>query len=371
MRAFRLQSATVIAATLVAATALAAQNEGFRVSNLISDVPGLAPRTSGRVINPWGLAEDQDNDVFYVAENGTGLITAHAGANGAILRSITVPAPASSTNLSTPTGLVFNRGSGFVISNTSTNKPKHGRSVLLFVTEDGTIGGWNSSVVSTSAVIVIDNSGAEAVYKGAALAKSTNFGTCLYAANFHAGIIEQYDTNFALVGMFYDPAVPSGFAPFGIHTIQSKLFVTYAKQAEGMHDDEPGPGNGVVDIFNPDGMLVRTFTSGGTLNSPWGVTLAPTHFGIFGGTLLVGNFGDGTINAFNLITGEFLGQFTDQNGSTISIPGLWSVEPNRNLPQIGFDYTASRLYFTAGIDSEANGLIGTVRPISPNLTPMR
>ncbi len=344
-------------------------NPGYSTNALISDVAGVARRTDARVKNSWGLAFEPG--LFFVAENATGLITIHNPDGSALRTSIRVPTPPGSTNASAaPTGIAINPDRGFLIS--LTNGQRRARSVLLFATEDGTIGGWNSSVSRTNGIIAVDNSASGAVYKSLAVAETTN-GTFLFAANFRAGMIEKYDTNFALVQSFTDSSLTSSnFTPFGLKLIQQKLFVTFALAQPGRHDDQAGAGNGFVDIFNPDtGALVRSFAAQGALNSPWGLAFAPTHFGRFSGNLLVGNFGDGRINAYNIITGEFLGPLTTRAGDDLIISGLWSLDFGRE-PLFGrFDFEAVSLFFTAGINGEADGLIGNLRAIQPFLTPVR
>ena len=195
-----------------------------------------------------------------------------------------------------------------------------------------------------------------AVYKGLALV-STPAGKFLYATNFRFGAVEVFDSNFHLVNSFTDPTVPAGFAPFGIHNIGGNLYVTFAKQDAAKHDDDAGPGHGFVDVFAPNGNLLQRLASRHRLNSPWAVTLAPATFGAFGGDILVGNFGDGRINAFNPATGQFLGQLRT-HGGPITISGLWGLRfPNGLL-----NVTPNALYFTAGINHETDGLLGDIVP---------
>ena len=211
---------------------------------------------------------------------------------------------------------------------------------------------------------MVDNSGAGAVYKGLAVATSTA-GPRLYATNFNSGAIETFDTAFSPVvtpGGFIDPNIPSGFAPFGIQRIGRKLFVSYAMQSSDRHDDVSGPGNGFIDVFDFDGNLVTRLASNGVLNSPWGMALAPAYFGDFANLLLVGNFGDGTINAFDPAAGILAGTLQDPTGNALIIPGLWSLVVGNN--KNGGDATA--LYFTAGIPGtgsvEDHGLFGSISP---------
>jgi uncharacterized protein (TIGR03118 family) len=196
-----------------------------------------------------------------------------------------------------------------------------------------------------------------AVYKGLAVL-ATPAGKFLYASNFRFGTVERFDTAFHLVNSFTDPAVPAGFAPFGVHAINGNLYVTFAKQKADKMDDDAGPGRGFVDVFAPDGTLLQRLVSRGRLDSPWAVTLAPADFGRFGGDILVGNFGNGHINAFDASTGRFKGELRDDRGRPIEIMGLWGLR----FPTGSLDVPANTLYFTAGIHDEADGLFGTLAP---------
>ena len=248
---------------------------------------------------------------------------------------------------------------GFVVSKNGVSAPAR----FLFATEDGTIAGWNQAVDPTRAVTAVDRSTVTdqagdhgAVYKGLALV-STPAGKFLYATNFRFGTIEVFDSSFHLVNSFTDPTVPAGFAPFGIHNIGGNLYVTFAKQDAAKHDDDAGPGHGFVDVFTPNGIFLQRLASQDRLNSPWAVTLAPATFGAFGGDILVGNFGDGRINAFNPTTGQFLGQLRN-HGGPITISGLWGLR----FPAGSLNVTPNALYFTAGTNDEAHGLLGDIVP---------
>lgn len=232
-----------------------------------------------------------------------------------------------------------------------TNGTHHAASVLLAVTEDGTIVGWNPRVDQSNAVIAIDNSAAGAIYKGIALVRGRRTFE-LAAANFGQGTVELYDGNWHLTKSFTDNELfNAGYVPFGLREIGTRLFVTYAFKAHPGDDDETaGPGLGFVDEFDTAGNLVRRFASQGTLNAPWGLTQAPNSFGKFGGALLVGNFGDGTVNAYNLRSGAFLGQLTKADGTVLAIDGLWGLTATRN----------GAVYFAAGPDDEQHGLYGAI-----------
>jgi uncharacterized protein (TIGR03118 family) len=209
----------------------------------------------------------------------------------------------------------------------------------------------------------VDNSTAGAVYKGLALATADS-GPRLYAANFNAGTVDVFDTNFAPVmraGAFTDPNIPSGFAPFNIQNLGGRLYVTYAKQDDQQHDDVAGPGNGFVDIYDLNGTLLQRLISGAPLNSPWGLAMAPASFGAFSNALLVGNFGSGTIAAFDPATGAPLGTLQNKLGNPIALQGLWALQFGNG----GNGGATDTLYFTAGIAGggarEDHGLFGSLQ----------
>jgi uncharacterized protein (TIGR03118 family) len=332
-------------------------------TNLVSDIAGVARFTDPNLVNPWGLAFGPASP-FWVADNNTGLSTLYRGDGKSFPVSsplvVAVPPPAGGTSAS-PTGLVFNGTSSFVVSASN----KSGPAIFIFATEDGTISGWSPAVDVHNAILVVDNSapgGVDnstlgAVYKGLAMADkgSTHL---LYAANFRDGFVEVYNSSFKFLKSFTDTSVPSGFAPFGIQNINGKLFVAFAKQNDKKHDDVAGPGNGFVDTFDADGNLLDHFASGGTLNSPWGLALALEGFGKFSHHLLVGNFGDGRINAFGLNTGHFDGQLIDPEGNPLTINGLWAMRFGNGAPNGG---SRNKLFFTAGIADESHGLFGFIK----------
>jgi uncharacterized protein (TIGR03118 family) len=260
-----------------------------------------------------------------------------------------------------PTGQVFNSdSSAFVVSDSHGHS---GSSLFLFDTENGTIDGWapnvNPNGTSPSTVTeVARNNGANAVYKGLAIAKSS-VGTTLYATNFRSGRVEAYDSTFTPVelpgGLFVDPKLPAGYGPFGIAVIMGKIYVSYAKQDATLHDDVAGPGHGFVDVFGRNGKFIHRLISRGALDSPWGMALAPASFGRFGGDLLVGNFGNGMINVYNPTTGQHLGQLRGAGGQPIVIDGLWGLRfGNGNAAKTG------ELLFSAGPSGESHGLLGKI-----------
>jgi uncharacterized protein (TIGR03118 family) len=322
---------------------------------------GLPPaaRTDPNLVNPWGMALGT-NSGLWVAENGAGMAESFDGAGNAVQSAVTIPGPGG-TGASAPTGVATNATNGFVISSGSGAGP----ATELFATEDGTIAGWSNSVDPTHAVLAVNNSASGAVYKGLALGFNAS-GAFLFATNFHAGTIDVFDSNFRpvrLSGNFKDPQIPAGFAPFGISAINSHLYVTYAKQDADKHDDVAGPGNGFIDVFDTDGHLLKRFGSRGELNSPWGMAWAPFQgFGEFNNALFVGNFGDGSVNAFDFDSGDFLGTVRDVHGRPIFLPGVWGLEFGLGVA----NGSSSTLFFSAGIADEQHGLFGslTVNPSS-------
>lgn len=335
---------------------------GFVQTNLISDIPGLAQLTVTSLVNPWGIASGP-TDPFWISDNGSGTSMIDNGSGqpltpgGDPIVAIAPPrgVPAS---LGEPTGVVFNGTSGFVVAGPSGS----GASQFLFATADGTILGWSPGADLGNAIVAVDNSASAAVYTGLALATDAGGQSFLYAANFRAGTIDVFDSGFRAVnrpGAFRDPALPSGFAPFGIDAIGGKVFVTYAQQDASGYNNVPGPGNGFVDEYDAEGNLLRRFASGGPLNSPWGMALAPDGFGAFSHDLLIGNFGDGRINVFDPTSGRFLGQLGDAAGNSITIPHLWGLIVGNG--QGGGD--SHTLYFTAGIGSSEHGLFGSLRSV--------
>jgi uncharacterized protein (TIGR03118 family) len=356
---------TGLAASASASSSIASR--AYQQTNLVSDIPGLALHTDPNLRNSWGTSTGPGLPIW-VSDNATGAATLYDGqgnsqpgpGNQQLAVSIPAPPSAGPGAVGAPDGTVFNpTPDGFAVSENGVSAPAR----FLFATEDGTIAGWNPAVDPTHAVIAVDRSTVTdqagdhgAVYKGLALV-STPAGKFLYATNFRFGTIEVFDSNFHLVNSFTDPTVPAGFAPFGIHNIGGNLYVTFAKQNAAKFDDDAGPGHGFVDVFAPDGNLLQRLASQGRLDSPWGVTLAPATFGAFGGDILVGNFGDGRINAFNPTTGQFLGQLRT-HGGPITISGLWGLR----FPAGSLNVTPNALYFTAGLNHEADGLLGDIVP---------
>lgn len=349
----RVALAVVVALALTPLPMRAQVTNSYNHTNLASDIPGVAEFTCPSLINPWGIVE-VSNERFWISANGTGIALLKENTGAPVPPAITIPLPGGAPGMSSPTGVVKNLTTGFTISAGT----KSGPSKLIFVTEDGTISGWNPDVDPTNAIIKVDRSADNAVYKGAALGTNES-GTFLFVTDFRLNAVEVYDKDFNLVKTFTDNSLPAGYAPFGIANITGVLVVTFAKQLPPENkDDDPGLGHGFVDIYNTNGVLLGRFVDNHALNSPWGVALAPSNFGAFSNALLIGNFGDGRINAFSTSTGEFLGQIMDRHGNVLAIDGLWSLlfDSESECKE------SAVLRFTAGIVDESHGLFGSITP---------
>jgi uncharacterized protein (TIGR03118 family) len=356
--------ATPLLVALVLAVSPVAHAEGdlYKRQNLVSDIPNTADRIDSNLVNAWGVAFNPFGPVW-VADNGTGVSTLYNGTGNLIPLVVQIPSPTNSTGGGNPTGIVFNGSGGFVVSSGTFSGPSH----FIFATEDGVIAGWSPNVPnvnSTQAIPIVDNSdtpkSSGAVYKGLALSAGGN-GSLLYATDFHNNKIDVFDSSFKPVttlpaGAFTDPRVPTGFAPFGIQAINGDVYVSYAMQDAARHDDVKGKGLGFVNVFDPNGRLIRRVASRGNLNAPWGMALAPAGFGRFSNRLLVGNFGDGRINAYDTATGKFIGQLKVVQGRPIEIDGLWGLAFGNGFA----GQPVNTLFFAAGPNDEANGLYGRI-----------
>jgi uncharacterized protein (TIGR03118 family) len=336
-----------VAATAVVASA--GPTNPYRQTNLISDIAGVARITDPNLVNPWGQAASATSPLW-VADNGSNVSTLYTGAvNGSIpqIVPLVVHIPAGA-----PTGIVFNSTKAFMV-----HTPKGSASAnFIFDSEAGQITAWSRVVSGDRAQTEFGSD--EAVYKGLALA-AVDGKPFLYAANFRAGRIDVFNGDFkpvTLAGGFTDSQIPTGFAPFNIQLLAGKLYVTYAKQNAAKHDDVAGPGNGFVDVYSTSGILLQRLIAHGELNSPWGLALAPKSFGAFGGDLLVGNFGNGTIHVYDAM-GTLQGQLTNEDGIPIRIDGLWALRFGN-----GTFATSDTLVFTAGIGNEGHGLLGEITP---------
>ncbi|MFD5793759.1 TIGR03118 family protein [Streptomyces diastatochromogenes] len=350
-------------------------DHGFRERDLVSDIPGRAEKSDPNLVNPWGLASTPAGSIF-AADNGSDSATKYSGARDNQPVNILSPV-VSIPEGGAPTGVVRNDTDDFRFKDPTSGKSGVAR--FLFAGEDGDLFAFSSNVNPLSAVRVAheNSDGENAVFKGLTIVPGKkehgddkkHGGDCkkggkcheprVLVANFRDAHIDNFDKKFNLLppdDRFEDPDIESGFAPFDVKLIGNRVFVTYAKQNKDKEDDVPGPGNGFIDVFSTEGKLLKRFASHGPLNSPWGLETAPEKFGKFSGDLLVGNFGDGRINVFDLKTGHFEGTLKDRNGHPIVIPGLWGLQRGTNKSG-----GRNSVWFAAGINDENNGLLGTLR----------
>ena len=336
-----------------------ADNNRYQVENLVSDGGVGAPFTDANLVNGWGVVFNP-NGVVWVVDNGTGKSTLYDGTGKPQPLVVRIPpAPKGGGAQGNPTGIVFNGSSDFVVKKGKASGP----AVFIFVSEDGAISGWSPAVDLNRARTAVDNSPGGAIYKGLAIGANGS-GRLIYAADFHNRRIDVYDAQFHAVqqpGAFEDPSIPRNYGPFGIQNVNGDIYVAYAKQDADAEDEIAGPGLGFVDVFDPDGKLVHRLATHGALNAPWGIALAPKSFGAFGGAVLVGNFGDGTINAFEAHTGAFLGSLHDDRGRRLKIDGLWGISFGNGIAA----QPTNALFFAAGPDEEAHGVYGVVRAVGP------
>ena len=335
---------TFLVLTAVSFTAAFARADTYSSTNLQSDLPGVAAHVDPNLVNPWGMAANSTGSVIWVSDNGTGVSTLYKQSDGTALSLVvTIPTSARNKDGGNPTGIVFNNTGLFKVTLNGNSQP----AVFIFVSEDGSISGWNPNLDQTHAIIAVDNGmnvgSKRAIYKGATLgvANGHNF---LYVTNFHTGRVETYNKNFRRVNLngFVDGTLPAGYAPFGIRNIGGQIYVTYALQDAKGEDDVAGPGNGFVNVFDTSGNFVKRLVSNGNLNAPWGLALVD-------GELWIGNFGDGTINNYDPTTGAFLETISRANGDPVQFDGLWDLLP-----------LGTGVYFTAGIADEAHGLFGLI-----------
>jgi uncharacterized protein (TIGR03118 family) len=309
----------------------------YRVTNLVSNQPGIALHQDPDLVNAWGVAFSPTGP-FWVSDEGTGLSTLY-NARG-IKQSLVVTIPGANGGTGSPTGMVFNSTTDFVVSQNGVS----GVATFLFDTLDGTISGWSSTVNPTTAVIAATRPGA--AYTGLAIGQN-NGDNFLFAADNANNRVDVYDGNFNLVNSFTDNSLPAGSNPYNVQNIGGDLYVTFTNST----------GGGVVDIFDTEGRLKKTFATGGTLKAPWGLAKAPSNFGKASNAILVGNLADGRINAYSEGNGRFLGQLRDSTGKVIAIDGLWSLTFGGGNPNNG---RTNQLFFTAGPNNYANGLFGVI-----------
>lgn len=324
-------------------------NGRYQVTSLVADVAGVAANTDANLRNGWGIAMRPTSPIW-VSDNATGKSTLYNGLGVQISppSPVAIPGPGG-TGQGAPTGIVANPSTtDFLLAGAGT------AALFIWSTEDGTIAAWNGGPSATIKFNATDG----AVYKGLALAGDGS-ALRLYAADFHNGKIDVLDNTFtptSVPGGFADPRIPAGFAPFNVMNLQGDLYVSYAKQQQGSDDEAHGVGLGIVDVFDADGFLISRVATRGKLNAPWGMAIAPAGFGRFGGHLLVGNFGDGRINAYDLKNFTFAGQLRASNGNVLAIDGLWGIAFGN-----GFQHQpADTLFFAAGPDDENHGLFGKI-----------
>jgi uncharacterized protein (TIGR03118 family) len=350
---FRLATAMGLLALAFTATFVHADSLGYSQTNLVSDVPNMAANTDPNLKNPWGVAFSATSP-FWTSDQGTGLATLY-NATG-VPQGLVVTVPGSAAPPTGPTGQLFNNVGGSSLSSFLVGAAP---ATFIFDTLNGTILGWNGGAGTTAQVMAATPG---AVYTGLAQASNSS-GNFLFAANSSAGRIDVFDSSWHLTGLsgtFFDPNLPAGFVPFNIQTIGANLWVTYAMLGPG---GTPMPG-GVVDEFDVNGNLVKRIASngaGGPLFSPWGIVFAPSGFGAFGNDLLIGNFGNGEINVYDSTTDLFLGTLDGANGLPLLNDHLWALETRASGS--GFDPNA--VYFSAGINDEADGLFAEITANTP------
>ena len=336
-RLLSLPLALVLSVGLQAAPAAAVAEKEYAVHPLVSNVAGAA-HIDPNLINAWGLTASPTSP-WWVADNGTNVSTIYRADGTPATLVVQVPVH--------PTGAVFWSFAA--------------RAVFVFDTEAGQVRGWHPSQ-GNQTVVLKDRSDVGAIYKGLAFASTTG-GDRFYATDFHNARVDVFDSSFNLVtsaGAFVDADLPSGYAPFGIQTIGSRIFVTYAKQDADAEDEIAGQGRGFVDVYDTSGALLARVAQHGQLNAPWGLALAPANFGGFSGDLLVGNFGDGQINAYEEIANgkfEHRGEFRGTDGKALSIDGLWALQFGHGATNNG---PTNTLFFTAGPNDESEGLFGSI-----------
>jgi uncharacterized protein (TIGR03118 family) len=342
---------------------------GFTDAALVSDnntVVATATTIDANLQNPWGIAVAPGLP-FWIADNNSNLATLYSGTGAVETSEITgsnstgIAIPASAAGVqANPTGQVYNGTGGFLIPTSRGQET----ALFMFDGEGGTISAWAQDSGATTVTVYDDgvaNGANHAVYKGLAMG-SVNGANYLYATDLHNNKIDVLDTNFskpaAMQGLFVDPTMPAGFVPFGIAAVNGQLYVTYAMQDAAMHDEVTGAGMGYVDVFTFGGSFVSRFASAGVLNAPWGIAVAPSGFGTIAGDVLIGNFGDGTINVFapNGSLATDVGQLMVTNGGTFSVPGLWSLVFGNGDP----DKPITTLFYTAGFADQTDGVFGSI-----------
>ncbi len=390
---------TPLAALLAISVPSIASAQHYTEVKLVSNRSGIAPATDKFLINPWGLSRASGSP-WWISDNGTGFSTLYTGAGGIVGLDVSIPRsnPTSGPfKAGTPTGTIANSSpTDFLLA---AGKP----AAFLFSTIDGTISGWNPTVgvpaggtpPSVHSVIMVKTTDGS-VFTGLTSAQIDG-KTFLYAANFSKGRVDVFDNAFHKVSLssiqemngngdgdndkdpaFTDDRLPANYVPFNVQAIGNDIVVTYALHEAGNPVETDGPGLGRVDIYSSSGLLLRSLDHGTWLNAPWGVALAPLDFGVFSHALLIGQFAgggssenSGTIAAYDLATGRFMGQMKDATGATLSVNGLWAISPGNGASANNYDPSGapgSELYFTAGPNQGSGGLFGFLMPVASELT---
>ena len=313
----------------------------YKATQLVSNLPGVAPHQDRKLVNAWGIARAAGSP-FWVSDQGTAFSTLYDGSGNP--QQLQVEIPKVGTGFTGPSGIVFNGSQDFKVTKNGLTAP----ALFIFATVDGSISGWNFGVDLTHAVLAVDNSHSGAGYTG--LAITSDATNLLFAADNANNRVDVYNGNFKLINTLTDPTIPAGFSAYGIRQIKNQIYVTYASTGD--------VANGFIDIFSETGAFVKRFAHGTPLNQPWGMALAPANFGPFSSALLVGNnLPGGTINAFNLQTGQFMGTLKDPSGKAIEIDQLWGLEFGGDTAANGM---LNQLFYTAGPDNYAKGAFGVI-----------
>ncbi|CAN7430041.1 TIGR03118 family protein [Massilia sp. LjRoot122] len=319
---------------------------------LVADSAGAAARNDASLVNPWGIAFNPTGFVW-ISNNATNNSTLYDGAGAP--QTLVVAIPAGTAGPARPTGIVFNGAQAFRVTQNGITGP----SAFIFVGEAGTVSGWSPAVNRLNAVTAVDTGAAGAVYKGLAIGTSAG-ASFLYATDFRNGRVDVYDTNYQRVtlpgGNFIDPGLPAGYVPFGIQGVNDRIYVSYAQKSGTNLDETTGAGLGIINVFSTNGAFIGRLVTGGVLDAPWGMTIAPANFGDFSNALLVANSGDGRIHAYSPHSGALLGSLNKEDRTPIVIDGLWGIAFGNGVQ----GQATNTLFFTAGPANETRGLYGKI-----------
>jgi uncharacterized protein (TIGR03118 family) len=345
----RLALSIAVVFAMASLAAQAAPPNAYNVRNLVSNGKVAAEHVDPNLVNPWGIVFNP-TAFAWVADNGTGVSTLYDGDGNA--QSLVVTIPGLNGGGSAPDGIQYSgSATDFMVTNGTTSGPAR----FIFSTEDGQVCGWAPNVDLNNAICPVTQP--DTVYKGIALATAGDGTERLYVTDFHNSKIDVYDASFTKIttmGNFTDPKMPPNFGPFGIATLNGMIYVSYTRQDADKHDDVPG--RGIIDVYDTEGNFMGRGAAQAMLNSPWGMTIAPADFGHFGGRLLVSNFGNGTIGAYDVMTGAFIGLVRNADGTKFVRHGLWGIQFGN-----GFDnQPTNTLFFSAGSHHEADGLYGRI-----------